>query len=376
MYEGLNRKNLIFTESAVNSIIESLPGAPIIGGYNPSARDFEGHNKVLEYDEEMEDFIVKSNTLPYGFVTQEKPQIKNIDGVDYVVAEALLWTKRFPEVVRVLAERNNQSMEIDETTVEILRTYGEASVITFAEVSALCILGEDVTPVFENANFKREGYLDFMLSSLEKGDVQEMPVEENGVVEPALAPVEGEAVAPEVTEPVTEEPVTVEPEAIEPEVVEPVTEEPEVTEDETVEPEVVEPEITDDSEKSEEEGLAIPEEVVAPEIDVELIQFELAQAKEELEALRTFKAATERKEKEAILSYEMFASVSSEFKTSLLAGIDNMTTTEIEGALALEVVRSGFSLVEKTVSEPVLTSVAVPTVSEPAWLVAARRFNK
>lgn len=353
-YEGLNRNGSIITSEAIQTIVSSLPGSPIVGFWKEESGDFDGHNGDYSFDENSQDFKFVSSTVPYGFVTQEKPQIKNIEGVNYVVAEALLWTKRFPNVEKILHEKNNQSMELDESTMQFVYAIDGTPIITHAEISALCILGEEVEPCFEEANFKKEGYLEFMKNfqlALEKEEETEMPTEllETEVVvadveetEEVAQPIETET---EVEDVKIEETPEVEAEDVEPEVA----------------PEAAEPEVEVEAE---------------PEIDLSEIVFELESAKAELAELREFKAMVERNEKASVLADPMFANVPTAFKEALEEKLDSMSKSEIEGALALEVVRGGYSLTNTSSEETIVTSISANTVEEPAWIKAARKHNK
>ena len=44
----------------------SLPGSPIVGYYNEVEKDFEGHNRDIEFSDGK--ITIKDTTKPYGFV--------------------------------------------------------------------------------------------------------------------------------------------------------------------------------------------------------------------------------------------------------------------------------------------------------------------
>ena len=67
-----------------------------------------------------------------------------------------LWTEQFEESKRVIEKGNNQSMELDEKTLDghwstNVNNGMEFFIINDAIFSKLCILGEDVEPCFEGA---------------------------------------------------------------------------------------------------------------------------------------------------------------------------------------------------------------------------------
>jgi len=81
------------------------------------------------------------------------------DGVphEYLLTEGIIWTGQYPESQRVLEKGNNQSMELDENTLDAFWTKDNNGkpqffIINEAIMSKLCILGEDVEPCFEGAS--------------------------------------------------------------------------------------------------------------------------------------------------------------------------------------------------------------------------------
>ena len=76
---------------------------------------------------------------------------------EYLMTTGFLWTGQFEEVKRVIENGNNQSMELDEETLDghwaTNNNNGmEFFIINDAIFSKLCILGEDVEPCFEGAS--------------------------------------------------------------------------------------------------------------------------------------------------------------------------------------------------------------------------------
>ena len=76
------------------------------------------------------------------------------------MTEGYLWTGQFPEARRVIEKGNNQSMELDENTLQGFWSEDDNEgpcffIINEAIISKLCILGEDVEPCFEGSQITR-----------------------------------------------------------------------------------------------------------------------------------------------------------------------------------------------------------------------------
>ena len=157
-----NRNRSIISKETGIKLANSIPGSPIVGFYNETSEDFEGHNRVMEI--KNGEFSIKDTTRPYGFVDLnakvwfQKELDRNGVEREYMVTEGYLWTGQYPECQRALEYNNPQSMELDEKTVDGNWTRGkkgepEFFIINDAIMSKLCILGEDVEPCFEGAGF-------------------------------------------------------------------------------------------------------------------------------------------------------------------------------------------------------------------------------
>ena len=154
-----NRNNSIINKETGRKLANSIPGSPIVGFYNESKGDFEGHNKMIEIA--GGEFKIKDTTRPYGFVDlNAKVWFQKFmdDGVEheYLMTEGFLWTGQYPECQRVIDKGNNQSMELDENTLNAHWAKNEKGeyqffIINEAIMSKLCILGENVEPCFEGA---------------------------------------------------------------------------------------------------------------------------------------------------------------------------------------------------------------------------------
>ena len=139
----------------------SLPGCPIVGFYNEEKGDFEEHNRIIDISNGK--FEIKDTTRPYGFVDlNAKVWFQKFldDGMnehEYMMTEGWLWTGQYPECRRILTNGNNQSMELDEETINAHWSKDgngdpQFFIINEAIISKLCTLGEANEPCFEGAN--------------------------------------------------------------------------------------------------------------------------------------------------------------------------------------------------------------------------------
>ena len=156
-----NRNRSIITKDVARQMANSLPGSPIVGYYNQGNEDFEEHNRVIDISNGK--FEIKDTTKPYGFVDLNAKvwfaKYLDDDEVEreYMVTEGFLWTGQYPECQRIIQNGNNQSMELDEKTLDATWTRegnGKPKffIINEAIISKLCILGEDCEPCFEGSS--------------------------------------------------------------------------------------------------------------------------------------------------------------------------------------------------------------------------------
>lgn len=166
--EEPNRNRSVITKEVAKDMANSLPGCPIVGFYNESTQDFEEHNRVIDISNGK--FQIKDTTRPYGFVPTDARvwfEWFEDDGVshEYLMTEGYIWTGQYPESQRVIERGNNQSMELDEDTLDAHWTKDnngkpEFFIINEAIMSKLCILGEDVEPCFEGASVTKFAFED------------------------------------------------------------------------------------------------------------------------------------------------------------------------------------------------------------------------
>ena len=157
--EEPNRNKSIITKETARELANSLVGCPIVGFYNEAIGDFEEHNRIIDVSKGK--FEIKDTTRPYGFVSMDAKvwfEWFEDDGVphEYLCTEGYIWTGQYPESKRVIEHGNNQSMELDEETLDAHWTKDNNGkpqffIINEAIMSKLCILGEEVEPCFEGS---------------------------------------------------------------------------------------------------------------------------------------------------------------------------------------------------------------------------------
>ena len=159
-----NRNQSVITKDTAKELANSIPGCPIVGFYNESTQDFEEHNRIIDISNGQ--FEIKDTTKPYGFVDMNAKVWfqKFIDDGEveheYLMTEGYLWTGQYPECQRVIDKGNNQSMELDEETLNATWSKGDNGkpdffIINEAIMSKLCILGEDCEPCFEGSQITK-----------------------------------------------------------------------------------------------------------------------------------------------------------------------------------------------------------------------------
>lgn len=198
-YAGKNRNHSYISDEVMHEKLEpSVKGVPIVGEYFEEVEDFGDHGGRLVIDNKG--FRYEVTTIPYGFV----PPDANItyigkiddDGISrkYLRAECYLWTGQYPECERVFKTNNPQSMELTKDTGYWKRIDGDDYyVIEDAIISKLCILGTDVEPCFEGAQFGTEE--DNMIYSLDKNQFNEFIQTFTKQIKAALEPEGGESMS-------------------------------------------------------------------------------------------------------------------------------------------------------------------------------------
>ena len=399
--EQPNRNGSVITEEVAREMARSLPGSPIVGRYLEDKKDFEEHSREMSI--KNGELVFEDITQPYGFVDLGAKvwfQDFSDDGVThkYLMTEGYIWTGRYPEAQRIIDKGNNQSMELDQKSLNgtwstNLNEGYEFFIINEAVISALCILGEDVEPCFEGASIEK---VQFALEDSFKTELFSMmneikeflskggkPVEDNEKIIDEVTSVEETEVVTDFAEEVKEEETT--------EVVEAEAAEEVVAEEAPAAEEVVETEFTE-TEEAEEVAAEAPAEEEAPEATynleeipefVELTKsFAAAQAQiesltAELESLREFKCSIERTEKQELI--EKFYMLSDEDKKDVVDNIDSYPLSEIEAKLCVACYRSGvgFGSTETETKKDEVTTFNLGSVEDttPAWIKAVEQHK-
>lgn len=164
LYLGENRNHSYITKEVASDMAKTLRGAPIVGYYKEDKEDFADHGERVIFDDEGVKF--ECLTKPYGFVDpnsevwfqkfEDTDDFGNTTTREYLMATGFLWTEQYEECKSVLEKGKNQSMELDEKTLDghwstNNKTGMDFFIINDAIFSKLCILGDDVEPCFEGA---------------------------------------------------------------------------------------------------------------------------------------------------------------------------------------------------------------------------------
>lgn len=333
LYTGRNRNMSIINKEAVTKALPTIVGIPIVGEYSEENKDFKGHGGAIS----MDDYRFIHTTKPYGFVPESATyEWEEVRGKEYLTIDGCyLWTGRYEEALSVIENGKGQSMEI-EVTDGVWDEEQDAYRIDNFIFSALCILGDDVEPAFEDANIRaysldKDSFKQEFTKMLEelKSSIKENDKEVDGMlkdllekysttmeeltakgldfstisedeIEAKIIEVLGFEQEPQAEEPQAEEPTAEEP--VEPQAEEPVAKEPieEPTAEEPTEPEAQEPQAEEPvaSEEPIEEPVAV-EEIEALKGKISELESAISEKDEELKALREFKLEIEKSNHEA-----------------------------------------------------------------------------
>lgn len=146
-----------FSKENILKACPTLNYVPVIGYWNEKDEDFSDHG--IEYiitDNGIEENI---KTTPFGVVIKDSSRFESIimdngEETEYLFADCYLWNRNEKAINKVKEGKCNQSMEISINDYTERNNYID---ITDFEFSALCILGENVAPAFNNARIKQIG---------------------------------------------------------------------------------------------------------------------------------------------------------------------------------------------------------------------------
>ena len=246
-YKGINRNRSIIDGEVAEQLASTIPGTPVIGTYNYETNDFEGHEE---------------NPSAFGFIPLDPhPTWVSENDKEYLEVDVVIWDGRFEEAQDILTNEKHLSMELNPRTMKgTFERKGSTTYyrVTYAEFAGITVLGDDVEPCFEDAQFITAFsnmvsayalYIEETQRNIEGGndvmdninEIVEPEVTTDAVVEEVETEVVEETVEVEATETVVETEAEVE----EVEAEEEVAEETEIVE--TVEaPEAVEFEAAED----------------------------------------------------------------------------------------------------------------------------------
>lgn len=146
-YKGINRNRSIIEGEVANKLAATIAGCPIIGLYNYETEDFEGHDPIAS---------------AWGFIPLD-PKSEWVEFYDennqrreYLETDVIIWDGRFEEAQSILKDQKHLSMELNRDTLKgsFIKIDGKTYYnISFAEFSGITVLGDDVEPCFEDAQF-------------------------------------------------------------------------------------------------------------------------------------------------------------------------------------------------------------------------------
>lgn len=159
LYKYQNRNDTYLTDEAVNRALPTLLNIPIVGEYSEELDDFKGHGGKID----VENYKFIHTTKPYGVVpesaTYEWKDVRDARGVTKTylsVKGCILWTGRYEEALSIINSEKGkgQSMEIIINSGEWDNEKDTYRIDDFT-FSALCILGDNVNPAFEDSTIRK-----------------------------------------------------------------------------------------------------------------------------------------------------------------------------------------------------------------------------
>lgn len=397
-----NRNGSVITKEVATDMAKSLPGCPIVGFYNDKTGDFEEHNKMIDVSNGK--FEIIDTTKAYGFVDMNaKTWFQKFvdDGVEheYLMTEGYIWSDIYPESARVTERGNNQSMELDDKRVKGDWAFDDNGmpqffIINEAIIKKLCILGENVEPCFEGAQIAAQFSFDGefkntlfsmikeLQTALQEGGTTQMNDEEKKVLEGQENPEDTEFKKKDEKEGEKKDNPFEKKDDKASEDKKDASEDKKDSEDKSSEDKKDEDE---EDKKKKKNKFALEEipEYVELQNNFAAVQSELEALKAEIGPLKEFKAAAEKKDKQAMI--DSFYMLSDEDKKDVIDNIDTYSLNDIEAKLSIICVRNkvSFSLDEdktedKKPSDPVTYSLSNDDESDtaPAWIKAVRNTAK
>lgn len=141
-YKGINRNRSIIDGEVAEQLASTIPGTPVIGTYNYETNDFEGHEE---------------NPSAFGFIPLDPhPAWVTENDREYLEVDVVIWDGRFEEAQDILTNEKHLSMELNPRTMKgTFERKGSTTYyrVTYAEFAGITVLGDDVEPCFEDAQF-------------------------------------------------------------------------------------------------------------------------------------------------------------------------------------------------------------------------------
>lgn len=141
-YKGINRNRSIIDGEVAEQLASTIPGTPVIGTYNYETNDFEGHEE---------------NPSAFGFIPLDPhPTWVSENDKEYLEVDVVIWDGRFEEAQDILTNEKHLSMELNPRTMKgTFERKGSTTYyrVTYAEFAGITVLGDDVEPCFEDAQF-------------------------------------------------------------------------------------------------------------------------------------------------------------------------------------------------------------------------------
>ena len=416
LYLGENRNHSYITKEVASDMAKTLRGAPIVGYYKENKEDFADHGEQVIFDDEG----VKFNcmTKPYGFVApdsevwfqkfEDTDDFGNTTIREYLMATGYLWTGQYEECQSVIDNGKNQSMELDENSLDghwstNNKTGMDFFIINDAIFSKLCILGDDVEPCFEGARvtapevstsfskvddtFKKTLYtmMQELKSALEGGqsnmdldNKEEVVVETTEEVTEVTEPAAADEVVTEENDK-NEQPISTEnQESIEAQSNDNSSFEKKDDDDDEKEEENSDKEEENDEEDKEKKYSLL-------ESEYEELKTQYSELESQYQSLVEFKNQIENEKKDALIN--SFYMLADEDKADVIANKAKYSLDEIEAKLSVICVRKkvNFNLDDeeeaskddkKDVEDVVTYSLREEESSTPAWVSALRKTQK
>ena len=183
-HTGENLNNSYFDKEVLEEMSKTLSGVPIVG----FLEKVEGTEDETDFSDHRTEITIKEDGIKvryaghaYGFIPEDNnSKMEFRDGKEWLTAEGYVWTK-FRDAMEIFEDSNgvkSQSMEIQDVEGSV-DDLGRID-IKSAVFSALCILGNNVTPAMTGSTIeffnKKEQYqleLTEMIKAfeLEKGEL-------------------------------------------------------------------------------------------------------------------------------------------------------------------------------------------------------------